>query len=583
WNGNEHFEGIYDFFDQLEKKSYKIQNRVMIARYRGRTTCTQCKGGRLREEAGFVKIDDISIQELSRKPIDLLLQFFQKVTLTKHEKVIARRILIEIETRLQNLCSLGLDYLHLDRMSSTLSGGETQRINLTKSLGSNLTNSLYILDEPSIGLHPRDTERLVKVLKDLRDLDNTVVVVEHEEDVIRNADYLIDMGPFAGIHGGKVVFAGPFSKLNGRTKDSLTADYLNYQKYIPIPALRRKSANAIQVVGASQHNLQNIDVSIKLNALNVVSGVSGSGKSTLVYDIIYLALRRALDQPTNKSPGTFGALTGDVDLITQIELINQKPIGKSSRSNPVTYVKAYDPIRKLMTNQQLSKIRGYQPKHFSFNVEGGRCDHCQGEGETVVEMQFLADVRLQCEDCSGKRFKHEILEIKFREKNIFEILELSIEEALDFFEGHRDILNKIRPLANVGLGYVKLGQSSSTLSGGEAQRVKLASFLSKEKTNEHILFIFDEPTTGLHFHDILTLLKALNALVEQGHTVLVVEHNLDVIKSADWVIDLGPGGGRHGGHLLFEGTPEELVLSKGSLTAKYLKGKMDAVMAAMQA
>ena len=580
WTGNEHFDGINHFFEELEKKSYKIQNRVMIARYRGRTTCNVCKGGRLRKEAMYVKVADISIQELTRKPIDLLLAFFQNAKFTDSEKIIAKRILIEITTRLENLCRLGLDYLHLDRMSSSLSGGETQRINLTKSLGSNLTNSLYILDEPSIGLHSRDTEKLVAVLKDLRDLGNTVVVVEHEEDVIRNADFLIDMGPFAGIHGGNVVFAGPFEKLNGKTK-SLTADYLCYRKYIPIPNQRRKPANTIQFRGATQHNLQNIDVTLKLNALNVVSGVSGSGKSTLVHDIIYLSLRRELDQPTKRAPGQFEELSGDVHLISQIELINQKPIGKSSRSNPVTYVKAYDPIRKLMTNQQLSKIRGYQPKHFSFNVEGGRCDLCQGEGETVVEMQFLADVRLQCDDCGGKRFKHEILEVRFRDKNIFEILDLSIEEALTFFEGHQDILNKIRPLANVGLGYVKLGQSSSTLSGGEAQRVKLASFLSRERSNEHILFIFDEPTTGLHFHDILKLMEALNALVEQGHTVLVVEHNLDVIKSADWVIDLGPGGGRHGGELMFEGTPEELVGSKKSITAKYLKEKMNAVENAM--
>ena len=581
WDGNEHFEGIYDFFDELEKKSYKIQNRVMIARYRGRTTCKQCRGGRLRQEASYVKVAETSIQELTQKPIDLLLKFFQEIKLPAHDQQIAKRILVEIVTRLNNLSALGLDYLHLDRMSSTLSGGETQRINLTKSLGSNLTNSLYILDEPSIGLHSRDTEKLVKVLQDLRDLGNTVVVVEHEEDVIRNADYLIDMGPYAGIHGGQVVYAGAFGKLNGKTRQSLTAQYLKYEKFIPIPGLRRKSANSIEIKGANQHNLKDIDVTFKLNALNVVSGVSGSGKSTLVHDIIYLALRRALDQPTSKSPGNFEALLGDVAMVTQLELINQKPIGKSSRSNPVTYVKAYDPIRKLMTKQQLSKIRGYQPKHFSFNVEGGRCDLCQGEGETVVEMQFLADVRLLCEDCKGQRFKQEILEVKFRNKNIFEILELSIEEALTFFEGHKDILNKIQPLADVGLGYVKLGQSSSTLSGGEAQRVKLASFLGKDRLNEHILFIFDEPTTGLHFHDILKLLEALNALVEQGHTVVVVEHNLDVIKAADWVIDLGPGGGRHGGQLMFQGTPEGLIKSKKSLTAKYLKEKMEAVAKAM--
>ena len=578
WDGNEYFEGINDFFDELESKSYKIQNRVMMARYRGRTVCPVCKGSRLREEAGYVKVDGHSIDELILMPMDTLQQFFQNINLSDHDRKIASRLLIEIETRLANLCALGLDYLHLDRTSSTLSGGETQRINLTKSLGSNLTNSLYILDEPSIGLHPRDTEKLVAVLEQLRDLDNTVIVVEHEEDVIRSADFLIDMGPEAGIHGGEVVYAGPYSELS-QSERSLTAGYLNYDLFIPIPQSRRRSANKIHIKGASQHNLQDVNATFMLQSLNVVSGVSGSGKSTLVHDILYRSMKRYLEEPTKYAPGTFKKLEGDLDLITQVELINQKPIGKSSRSNPVTYVKAYDSIRKLMTSQQLAKIRGYKPKHFSFNVEGGRCDTCQGDGEIVVEMQFLADVRLQCEDCKGQRFKNEVLEVQYNGKNIYQILELSIDEAITFFAEELDIVQKLQPLQDVGLGYVKLGQSSSTLSGGEAQRVKLASYLGQDRSNQQMLFIFDEPTTGLHFHDINKLLTSLNALVEQGHTVVVVEHNLDVIKSADWVIDLGPGGGRHGGQIIFQGTPEGLIECDPSLTGKYLKEKMEAVLA----
>ncbi len=579
WDGNDYFDGINTFFDRLEEKSYKIQNRVMIARYRGRTICPDCHGSRLRKEASYVLVAGKSIQDLINLPIDLLLEFFAQIDLSDHDRTIARRLLIEIQSRLENLVALGLDYLHLDRVSSTLSGGETQRINLTKSLGSNLTNSLYILDEPSIGLHPRDTEKMVEVLQKLRDLQNTVIVVEHEEDVIRSADHLIDMGPLAGIHGGNLVYSGPFQKLGKNGHESLTADYLNYRKFIPIPEVRRKSGNRISIKGARQHNLDGFDVDFMINAFNVVSGVSGSGKSTLVHDILYRSLRRYLDEPIKQSPGSFDKLTGDLDMINQVELVNQHPIGKSSRSNPITYVKAYDSIRKLMTQQQLSKIRGYKPRHFSFNVEGGRCETCQGDGEIVVEMQFLADVRLQCEDCQGQRFKKEVLEVRYKGKNIYDILSLSIEEALEFFSSASDIVQKIQPLYDVGLGYVKLGQSSSTLSGGEAQRVKLASFLGKENSQDHILFIFDEPTTGLHFHDVKVLLSALNALVEQGHTVLVVEHNLEVIKSADWLIDLGPGGGRHGGKLIFQGTPEDLLESEESVTAKYLKEKMDAVLA----
>ncbi|MCL4111883.1 UNVERIFIED_CONTAM: hypothetical protein GTU68_063535 [Idotea baltica] len=579
WDGNSYFEGIHSFFDYLETKSYKIQNRVMIARYRGRTICTECHGGRLRVEASYVKVAGKSINELIDLPIDLLQDFFDNIELSDHDRTIASRLLLEITSRLKNLRALGLDYLHLDRISSTLSGGETQRINLTKCIGSNLTNSMYILDEPSIGLHSRDTEKLVSVLKQLRDLGNTVIVVEHEEDVIRSSDFLVDMGPAAGIHGGKVVYAGPYNKLRSKAKGSLTAAYINYEEFIPIPTQRRSAVNRISYKGIRKHNLKNVDVDIPLNTLSVVSGVSGSGKSTLVHDIIYNSLKRSVEDPGSLIAGSFKSISGDLSSITQLELINQQPIGKSSRSNPVTYVKAYDSIRNLMTNQQLSKIRGYRPKHFSFNVEGGRCDNCQGEGETVVEMQFLADVRLLCEDCKGQRFKNEILEVKYRGKNIAEILNLSIEEALDFFKEKTDVFYKLKPLMDVGLGYVKLGQSSSTLSGGEAQRVKLASYLNRERSNEHILFIFDEPTTGLHFHDVRRLLDALNALVEQGHTVLVVEHNLEVIKTADWVIDLGPGGGRHGGRVLFQGTPEGLIQCKESITGEYLKEKMEAVFA----
>ena len=582
WDGNQYFSGIHDFFDQLEKKAYKIQNRVMMARYRGRTVCKECDGGRLREETTYVRVGGKSIDELINLPIDELSLFFEKIKLTRHDRKIAERLILEITSRLENLLALGLDYLHLDRLSSTLSGGETQRINLTKCLGSNLTDSLYILDEPSIGLHPRDTEKLVRVLKKLRDLGNTVMVVEHEEDVIRSSDYLIDMGPFAGINGGKVVYSGPFNALNGSLENSLTADYLQNKKSISVPDHRRKSANKVSITEIRMHNLQKVSVDIPLNAMTVIAGVSGSGKSTLAHDIIYKSISSYIEDPDRMIKGHFKSVEGDVHLITQVEMINQRPIGKSSRSNPVTYVKAYDAIRKLMTHQQLSKIRGYQPKHFSFNVEGGRCDNCNGEGEIVVEMQFLADVRLQCEDCKGQRFKNEILEVKFRNKNIAEILNLSIEEALEFFKEQREILYKLKPLDDVGLGYVKLGQSASTLSGGEAQRVKLASFLNRDRSHEHILFIFDEPTTGLHFHDVNRLLSALNALVEQGHTVLIVEHNLDVIKSADWVIDLGPGGGRHGGKVLFQGPPEGLVKCKDSVTRKYLKTKLSATRVAKQ-
>ncbi|MEN0006138.1 MAG: excinuclease ABC subunit UvrA, partial [Bacteroidota bacterium] len=574
WKGNKYFWGIDDFFSELEEKTYKIQNRVMLARYRGKTRCHTCDGGRLRVEATYVKVNGKSIPELVVLPIDELLAFFNDLQLTEFDEKIARRLLLEITNRLQFMCDVGLSYLTIDRLSSTLSGGETQRINLTRTLGSNLTSSLYILDEPSVGLHPRDTNRLVKVLKSLRDLGNTVVVVEHEEDVIANADYLIDIGPAAGIHGGELVFAGPYHTIYEDASGSLTAQYMSGKMQIPLPETRRPIVNSIHLKGAKQHNLKGIDAQFPLNTLTVVTGVSGSGKTTLVKQILYPALKKHLGESYSKSPGLHKGLEGDLNIITQIEMINQNPIGKSSRSNPVTYVKAYDTIRNLMANQQLSKIRGFKPKHFSFNVDGGRCDACKGEGEQVIEMQFLADVRLVCEVCNGKRFKQEVLDVRYREKSIYDILNMSVEEALEFFADAKDVVSKLRPLADVGLGYIKLGQSSSTLSGGEAQRVKLASYLNKEQPNEHILFIFDEPTTGLHFHDIRKLLTALNALVEKGHTVLVVEHNMEVIKSADWVVDLGPEGGKDGGHLVFQGRPEDLKEVEGSYTGKYLREKL---------
>lgn len=583
WTGNKYFHGINAFFEELEEKLYKIQNRVMLARYRGRTVCPTCNGGRLRPEAGYVKIAGMDIMELVEMPIDELLDFFKELEnpksklpnpLTDNEKFIAKRLLLEASSRLQFMCNVGLKYLTLNRLSSTLSGGETQRINLTRTLGSNLTASMYILDEPSIGLHPRDTGQLVQVLKNLRDLGNTVVVVEHEEDVIKNADYLIDIGPAAGIHGGEVVFAGPYEDIYEEATESLTTKYMSGRMKIEVPKHRRKAVKWLEIKGARQHNLKDIDVKIPLHCMSVVTGVSGSGKTTLVKDILYPVLKAHFGEPTAKTPGQHKELKGDLKSLTQIELVNQSPIGRSSRSNPVTYVKAYDSIRNLMANQQLSRIRGYKPGYFSFNVDGGRCEACQGEGEQVIEMQFLADVRLECEDCHGKRFKPEMLDVKYNGKDISEILDLSIEEALEFFADQNDIVRKIQPLYDVGLGYVKLGQSSSTLSGGEAQRVKLASFLNKDRKDEHLLFIFDEPTTGLHFHDIRKLLDAFNALVENGHSVLVVEHNMEVIKSADWVIDLGPDGGKDGGYLVGQGTPEELAKVKGSWTGKYLKEKL---------
>ena len=574
WDGNDSVFGIREFFSELASQSYKIQNRVMMARYRGRTTCPDCHGGRLRDEADYVKINKQSIKELINIPMDELMVFFKKLKLSKHDTDIAKRILLEINTRIQTMLDVGLSYLTLDRISSTLSGGESQRINLTRTLSSNLTNSLYILDEPSIGLHPKDTGNLIKVLKGLRDLRNTVIVVEHEEEVIAAADHIVDIGPKAGIFGGELVYSGTLKDLKKTKGKSLTADYLSGKMSIPTPKKRRDIVNKIELKGARQHNLQDVNATFPLNAMTVVSGVSGSGKTTLVKKILYPGLKRKLGESISQEPGLFKSLTGDFKMITKIEMINQSPIGKSSRSNPATYVKAYDAIRSLYAGQQASKIKGLAPKHFSFNVEGGRCEKCKGEGEETVEMQFLADVKLICEDCRGKRFKQDILEVEYQGKNISDILNMSVEEAIDFFADKKEILNKIRPLFNVGLGYVKLGQSSNTLSGGEAQRVKLASYLGKESSSEKIFFIFDEPTTGLHFHDIKKLLDALNALVEKGHTVVIVEHNIEVIKSADWLIDLGPDGGKGGGELLYEGRPEGLPKVKRSHTGKYLKKKL---------
>lgn len=572
WNGNEYFKGLNDFFIYLEENSYKIQYRVMLSRYRGRTKCPECNGSRLRKETNYVKIGGKHLSELLMTPIEHVRDFFASLELNEYEQQVSKRILVEINTRLNLMMEVGLGYLTLNRVSNTLSGGETQRINLTRTLGSNLTDSLYILDEPSVGLHPRDTARLVKVLQRLRDLGNTVVVVEHEEDVMNAADHIVDLGPRAGRLGGEVVYQGPYDELPLATK-SLTAEYITGKREIPLPDHRRKGTNKITLTGATQHNLQDVSIEIPLNTMTVVTGVSGSGKTTLIKQILYPALSRELGDYGDK-PGAFDELGGDFNTLTQIEMVDQKPIGRSSRSNPVTYIKAYDAIRDLYSSLPQAKMKGLKPKHFSFNVEGGRCETCKGDGEVVVEMQFLADVHLVCDECNGKRFKEDVLEVTFREKSIYDILEMSVDEALEFFEKDKEISDKLRPLQDVGLGYVKLGQSSSTLSGGEAQRVKLASFLGKGKSKDHVLFIFDEPTTGLHFYDIEILLKAFRALLEIGHSIIVIEHNLEVIKNADWLIDLGPEGGEKGGELLYQGTPEGILDVARSYTGQALKGKL---------
>ena len=572
WQGSDGVMGINDFFKDVESQLYKVQYRVLLSRYRGRTDCPDCNGFRLRPEALYVKVNDKNIGELCILPVKDLKAWFSATEkkLSQHDKDIAKRILLELHNRLDTLLKVGLGYLTLSRLANSLSGGESQRIQLTRSLGSNLTNSLYILDEPSIGLHSRDTANLIQVLKELRDLGNTVVVVEHDEMMMREADHIIDMGPFASHLGGEVVAEGDYDAIISNPM-SLTGKYLNGDLIIEPPKTVRKWNRSITVEGARQHNLKNITVQFPLNVLCVVSGVSGSGKTTLVKQILYPALRKMKGEFGDKI-GFHKQITGDVDAIQQLEMVDQNPIGKSSRSNPVTYIKAYDEIRDLFAKLPLSKMRGFQPKHFSFNVDGGRCDTCKGEGEQVVEMQFLADVHLVCESCGGKRFKEEVLEVKCNDKSIYDILELSVDEAIDFFSASdgANIAKAIQPLSDVGLGYVKLGQSSNTLSGGEAQRVKLASFLGKGRANNKILFIFDEPTTGLHFHDIKKLLTSFNALIEQGHSILVIEHNTDVIRSADWVIDLGPEAGDGGGELVFAGKPADLKKQKGSYTANYL-------------
>lgn len=579
WTGNQYFEGINAFFEYVESQSFKIQYRVMLSRYRGKTVCPECHGTRLKKEAQYVKVGGKSITDLVLMPLDELKRFFDTLKLDETDLQIANRLLIEINNRLDFLIDVGLSYLTLNRLSNSLSGGESQRINLATSLGSSLVGSTYILDEPSIGLHSRDTERLITVLKRLRDIGNTVIVVEHDEEIIRNADQIIDIGPKAGNFGGKLVFQGDLKDLE-QCPESLTAQYMTGKMEIPMPKHRRNSSNSIIIKGATQHNLKNITVKFPLNTITVITGVSGSGKSTLVKDILYPAMKRQLGDNVERC-GSFGTLEGNLNLIQAVEFVDQNPIGKSSRSNPVTYLKAFDEIRQLFADQKLAKLRGVKPSFFSFNVPGGRCDECEGEGVTKIEMQFMADVYLPCESCHGARYKEEVLEIKYDGKNISDILEMSIDEAITFFAESSEkntpvvgrILSRLKPLQEVGLGYLKLGQSSSSLSGGEAQRVKLAYFLIKGQVEKPTLFIFDEPTTGLHFHDVNKLLESFNALILNGHSIIIIEHNLDVIKSADWVIDLGPEGGNNGGNIVFEGTPEDLAKCKKSYTGQALKDK----------
>ena len=569
WNEENNFIGINKFFKKLESKLYKIQNRVMLSRYRGKTKCSECKGSRLRKETNYVKINNKNISDLLEMSIHDLKLFFDSIKLSKYESQLSNQVLKEIISRINFIFQMGIGYLSLNRRTNSLSGGESQRISLSTSLGSSLVGSMYILDEPSIGLHPRDNEKLISVMKQLRDIGNTLVVVEHDKGIISSADRIIDMGPFAGTEGGEVIAEGSLREII--KSDTLTAKYLNGKMKIPVPGNRKKPSKWISIIGARENNLKDINVSFPLNCLTVVTGVSGSGKSTLVHDILYPIILRKLGIFKRK-PGEHISINGDIDLIKNIEYINQNPIGRSSRSNPITYLKAYDDIRHLFANQKLSISRGYKPRHFSFNVEGGRCENCKGDGQIIIEMQFMADVVLECESCKGKRFNKEVLDIKFFGKNISDVLKTTVDDAINFFTCNDEIkiAERLKPLKDVGLGYVTLGQSSSTLSGGEAQRVKLASFIGKEIQRDNILFIFDEPTTGLHFHDINKLLKSFNLLIKKGHTIIVVEHNIDLIKCADYIIDLGPGGGEFGGNIVAEGTPEEITKNKKSFTAKYL-------------
>ncbi|HEY5508654.1 MAG TPA: excinuclease ABC subunit UvrA, partial [Paludibacter sp.] len=585
WTGNKYFEGLNAFFKHLEAGQYKIQYRVMLARYRGKTVCHACGGSRLKKEASYIRIADKSISDLVLLPVSELNNFFENIQLDEQDAAISKRLLVEITNRIHFLLDVGLGYLTINRLSNSLSGGESQRINLATSLGSSLVGSLYILDEPSIGLHSRDTHLLIKVLKQLRDLGNTVVVVEHDEEIMRAADYLIDIGPKAGRLGGQVVYQGnpaitaetDSKSIDAEIENSFTLKYLLGQEKIAIPAQRRKWNNYIEVIGARENNLKGINVKFPLNVMTVVTGVSGSGKSSLVRNVFYTALKKHYGGVADRT-GQFGTLKGSMLLAKDIEFVDQNPIGRSSRSNPVTYIKAYDEIRKLFADQQLSKQMNYTASHFSFNTVGGRCEECQGEGTVTVEMQFMADLVLECEHCHGKRFKQDLLEVQYKGVNIHDVLEMTVNQAIEFFTEHtghteKKIVKRMKPLQDVGVGYVKLGQSSSTLSGGESQRVKLASFLANEKP-EPTIFVFDEPTTGLHFHDIKTLMKAFDALIAKGHTVIIIEHNLEVIKCADHIIDIGPEGGNNGGNLVFEGTPEEILKCKNSYTGKFLKDKM---------
>ncbi len=578
WKGNRFFKGLDTFFRQLEEKKYKIQNRVLLSRYRGKTKCGECGGSRLRKEALYVRVNNRSIADMVDMPVSNLQELFTSFDPERHEAEIAGRIIDEIRTRLNYLMNVGLGYLTLNRLSSTLSGGESQRINLATTLGSSLVGSLYILDEPSIGLHPRDTGRLIKVLKELKEMGNTVVVVEHDEEIMKSSDLIIDMGPGAGRVGGEIVFHGTYKQLMNNPV-GLTSEYLSGRRSIEVPENRRRWNNYLEIMGAHENNLKFIDIKVPLQVLTVICGVSGSGKSSLVKRIIYPLLTRRLLGTGNK-PGKYGLFRGDIHLLDSVEFVDQDPIGRSSRSNPVTYLKAFDEIRKLYADQQSSKNLGFKASHFSFNTDGGRCEECRGEGEIMVEMQFMADVHLVCESCRGKRYKDEVLDVRYRGKNIYDVLDMTVDESIEFFNGGSEntakrIVKKLQPLKNVGLGYIKLGQSSSTLSGGESQRVKLAYFLSRETDASKVMFIFDEPTTGLHFHDISLLIQAFNALIRKGNSVLIIEHNLEIIKSADWLIELGPGGGDEGGHVLFQGIPDQMSHIKESPTANFIEKKLN--------